>query len=56
MGDDRKITILHKNYTAALRKGFEEDDSIDFFSKSEDTCNGTKITNPDDGLVFYEFS
>ena len=56
MNDDRKITILHKDHTKKLREGFERDNSIDFFSESKDTCNGTKATNPNDGLVYYEFS
>ena len=55
MGDDRQIKILHADLTEDLVSGFEADESIDFFSKSPETCRGAMNTSPD-GLVFYEFS
>ena len=57
MNDYRNITILHADHKADLLAGFKKDNSIDFFSKSQDTCQGTIKTSPDpDNLAFYEFS
>ena len=57
MNDNRNITILHTDHKADLIAGFKKDNSIDFFSKSQDTCQGTIKTSPEpDNLVFYEFS
>ena len=55
MSDDRQIKILHRNRTDDLVAGFDKDGSIDFFSRSPDSCLGTKNTSPD-GLIFYDFS
>ena len=55
MGDDRQIKILHANLTDELKKSFEKDGSIDFFSESPDKCLGTERTS-DDNLVFYDFT
>ena len=57
LNDNRNITILHADHKADLKAGFKKDNSIDYFSKSQDTCQGTMSTGPDpDKLVFYEFT
>ena len=51
MSDAREIKILHADQAAKLDAG----NLNNVFTSSPNDCRGTRNTNSDDGLVYYEF-